>query len=201
LWLIAGLGNPGPRYEDTRHNAGFLVLGEISRRWGIPLRAGAGCERMGRGRRGEEEVVLLTPLSYMNRCGPVVARRALAEGAVPERVLAVVDDIELPLGRLRLRPHGSSGGHNGLASLIASLGGAFPLAPEDEPDGRHPGERFPRLRVGIGRPEGKDEVVDYVLAPFLEDERALLREVLAAAAGLVEEVVDGGKASSVTIDL
>ncbi len=185
MWLIAGLGNPGPRYANTRHNAGFMVAGELSRRWGMPLRAAAGPEQVGRGRRGDEDVVLLTPLSYMNRSGPVVARRALAEHVPPERVLAVVDDLELPLGKLRLRPRGSSGGHNGLSSLIAALG---------------TGE-FPRLRVGIGRPAGKDEVTDYVLAPFLADERTLLREVLAAAAALVESAVDSGGIASRTVNL
>jgi peptidyl-tRNA hydrolase, PTH1 family len=219
LWLIAGLGNPGPRYAGTRHNAGFMVVGELSRRWGIPLRTGGGPEQLGRGRRGEEEVILLEPLSFMNRSGPVVARRAVSERVPLDRLLVVVDDLQLPLGTLRLRPDGSSGGHNGLTSIIESLasplgasllpttGGDVPAfeAPPDAQNRRGRGEGFPRLRVGIGRPPAgpgaKEEVVDYVLAPFLADERDLLAEVLAAAAGLVERAVDGGHATSVTVNL
>jgi peptidyl-tRNA hydrolase, PTH1 family len=214
LWLIAGLGNPGTRYAGTRHNAGFMVVGELSRKWGIPLRTGAGPEQIGRGRRGEEEVTLLEPLSFMNRSGPVVARRAAAERAPIDRLLVVVDDLQLPLGTLRLRPCGSSGGHNGLASIIESLASPLgaPLFPppaeplsEGAPEERARGEGFPRLRVGIGRPPagpgGKDEVVDYVLAPFLADERDLLAEVLASAADLVEKAVDGGRVTSVTVNL
>ncbi len=191
MWLVAGLGNPGSRYAGTRHNAGFMVVGELSRRWGVPLRPGVGPEELGRGRVGEsgEEVLLLRPLSFMNRVGPVVARRAAAEAVPPENLLVIVDDIELPLGTIRFRPRGSSGGHNGLRSLIAAL----------------QTEGFPRLRVGIGRPpregESGEDVVDHVLSTFEAEERPLLAKALAAAAGLAEKTVTTGGSSPVTVTL
>lgn len=167
MQLIIGLGNPGPRYARTRHNMGFLCLEALAREHGLafgPIRAGC---MAAAGAIAGRDVVLLKPLTYMNRSGEAVAawlRREGPEGGVapdpdtgPPAPLAIVDDIALPLGALRLRARGSAGGHNGLASLERVLGG----------------EGYPRLRLGVG-PEGSldpADWADYVLEDFADQER------------------------------
>jgi PTH1 family peptidyl-tRNA hydrolase len=169
--LVVGLGNPGPRYARSRHNVGFRVLDVLAER----LRAAPAVERFA-GRYAEctldgERVGLLAPGTFMNRSGGAVAE-ALA--ALPELdpaadLLVVFDDADLPLGRLRLRARGSSGGHNGLADVLACLGS----------------EAVPRLRFGIGRPLVPTGTVEFVLAPFAKDEEALLARALPRAADAV----------------
>jgi PTH1 family peptidyl-tRNA hydrolase len=176
--LVVGLGNPGPRYADTRHNVGFRVVARLAARRGIALdeERFQGC--FGRGwlptPEGDAlELGLLQPLTWMNRSGVAVAE-ALAALPVedPSRDLLVVfDDVDLPFGRLRLRPSGSAGGQKGLVDVIERLGR----------------RDFPRLRFGVGRPEGDDvETADWVLSPFSPDEAAELAGRMEAAAEAAE---------------
>jgi len=168
--LVLGLGNPGPKYADTRHNLGFRVVDALAARLGIAVdRMECNALVGGGGRIGGAEVLLAKPLTYMNRSGH--AARCLLErrGLEPPAVLVVYDEASLPLGRLRLRPAGSPGGHRGMESVIASLRT----------------DQVPRLRLGIapeGEPPGGDELVDFVLEPFARAERETAAEMVERAA-------------------
>ncbi|MEW8979495.1 MAG: aminoacyl-tRNA hydrolase [Symbiobacterium sp.] len=170
--LIAGLGNPGPRYANTRHNVGWMLLDAFARKHGVAVD-----QRGFEGLYGElrwgpdaEKVLLLKPLTYMNLSGRSVAQAARFFRIDPADVLVLHDDLDLEVGRLRLRARGSSGGHNGIKSIIAELGT----------------EVFPRLKIGIGRPAPGWQVVDWVLAPFGPDDAATVAGVLPRAVAAVE---------------
>ena len=170
-----GLGNPGSRYEKTRHNIGWMVLDRLADRHGG---AGKAKERdaaaTARGRIGDDELILVKPLTYMNDSGRAM-RKVLARERAPLRdVLVVVDDMDLPFGRLRMKARGSAGGHNGLRSIIGEMGT----------------ETFARLRVGIGAPKGG--AVSHVLGDFEHAEQQYLDLVLDAAADAVELWADQG---------
>jgi PTH1 family peptidyl-tRNA hydrolase len=177
--LVVGLGNPGPEYADTRHNAGFRVVGELARRHGIALareRRFYGC--FGRGLIKKVETGLLEPYTFMNLSGKAVRAAAdeLRLGDLGSDLVVIYDDLDLPFGRLRIRPGGGAGGQKGLADIQTRL------ARND----------FPRLRVGIGRPPPGEDPVEYVLAPFDAGQRAALPELLDRAADAVEAIlVDG----------
>jgi len=175
-WLVVGLGNPGPRYADTRHNAGRMVTAHLARRHGVELDSVKFNVRFGKLRLEGATALLATPLTYMNESGQAVAPLARFYQVPVERILAVYDDLDLPPGRLRLRSEGGAGGHNGVASLIRSLGG----------------QGFPRLRVGIGRPPAGWEGVDYVLGRFTDAERALIEGCLPEAADAIERTLREG---------
>jgi len=167
-FLVLGLGNPGDRYRGTRHNLGFRVADALARATGARFREGPGPSLVGAIRFGPSEGAVAKPLTWMNRSG--VASRALVDGwgGPPlDRLLVVADDLDLPLGRIRFRPGGGDGGHNGLRSIIAEL------ASRD----------FPRLRLGIGRPSADrpDDVIDHVLDPFLPEEAEAVEEVVERA--------------------
>lgn len=172
--IVAGLGNPGERHRLTRHNVGFRVVDLLADRWGL---TGQGRVRDGAARleaqrtEPDERVLLVKPMKYMNLSGGPVKAALRQTGADSlEDLLVVADDVDLPLGRLRLRREGSAGGHNGLRDIIASLGS----------------NDFNRLRVGIGRPGSSRVTVDHVLATFKPVERELAAESIAAAADAVE---------------
>ena len=170
--VVAGLGNPGPQYRHTRHNAGWMALDELAALCGVGKEKdvpGGVAARCG-------ELWLLKPLRYMNLCGPPVAEFCRKVGVGLSDLLVVVDDLNLALGTLRLRPRGSSGGHNGLESLVAALG-------TDE---------FPRLRLGIGPvPEGVPWR-EFVLSEFRPEEREPAARMAALAARAVRCWADGG---------
>ncbi len=174
--ILVGLGNPGPEYRSTRHNVGFLVVGEIRRRHGEPAERRVARSLVSRVPVGVEGLLLARPQSYMNRSGPTVADLLERERADPGEMLVVCDDLNLELGTLRLRPRGSHGGHNGLRSIIEALG---------------TGE-FPRLRVGVGPADPGVEHAEFVLAPFARTERAGLEEVVRRAADCAESVAAEG---------
>ncbi|MGQ9780606.1 MAG: aminoacyl-tRNA hydrolase [Bacillota bacterium] len=154
MYLLVGLGNPGVRYARTRHNAGFLVIEALAREAGVRFVSHPARALVARAVLEEKEVVLAKPQTYMNASGTAVAALLDAEGIPPERLLVVLDDMDLPFGTLRFRRRGSAGGHRGLASIIETLGTAD----------------FPRLRVGIGRPPAGEEAAEYVLRPLAEEE-------------------------------
>jgi len=166
--LIAGLGNPGPVYERTRHNIGFMVVDELSRRLGVAFDRGPGEYLLASRARGNVTIHLMKPSTYMNNSGTAVVEAADLHALIPTVLLVVIDDFQLPLGVLRLRARGSDGGHKGLASVISHFGT----------------EDIPRLRCGIGKevmppPEKRR---DFVLAPFDQGELAVAREMVARAA-------------------
>ena len=168
--VVVGLGNPGRQYAATRHNIGWMVLDRLAERarWSDrPARGSAAAIVSGRYR--GLDVALVKPHTFMNLSGSAVRKALVRFRAPPEELLVVVDDFALPFGRLRFREAGSSGGHNGLESIIDELGS----------------NRFARLRIGIGEPGGT--AVDHVLSRFSADERRALDEVIDAAADAVEE--------------
>ncbi|MCX7592318.1 MAG: aminoacyl-tRNA hydrolase [Fischerella sp.] len=168
--LIVGLGNPEPKYEQTRHNIGFAALDALSRSWQIPLAE----NRKFQGEYGEgiaptkNKIRLLKPLTYMNRSGEAIQAVVNWYKLSPESVLIIYDDMDLPLGKTRLRLSGSAGGHNGMKSAIAHLGT----------------QNFPRLRIGIGRPKDttnnnyETNAVSHVLGKFSASEIQLVSDVL-----------------------
>lgn len=169
--LIVGLGNPGPEYATHRHNVGFQIVEALAHAHGLAFsRQKRMKARIARGQIGDRPVLLAKPQTFMNLSGKTVARLQRAHEIPPERILVVYDDLDLPLGRLRLRPEGGSGGHKGMRSIIEVLG---TLA-------------FPRLRVGIDRPPGSTDPAEYVLQPFDEDQRCLHTEVIARAMAAIE---------------
>lgn len=161
-WLVAGLGNPGERYERTRHNLGRMVVAELAARAGERFRKVRFVPaETAEVREGDERVVLARSLRYYNESGPVYASLARKLGVGPERIVAVHDDIDLAFGALRVKLGGSTAGNHGLDSLVAAL--------------RTPG--FHRVRIGIGRPPGRQDPADFVLEPIprrLEADIAML---------------------------
>ena len=169
--LIVGLGNPGREYRDTRHNAGFMVLDEIARRHELKW-AEAPAQVPGAfvaKKFGTEPVLLAKPLTFMNRSGEAVAALARYYDVDGVDLLVVVDDIDIPFGRLRARPYGSAGTHNGLRSVVERLG-----------------TQFPRLRVGVGRGDARRDLADHVLAKFEPAEREQLESIITRAADAAE---------------
>ena len=171
--IIVGLGNPGDKYKITRHNIGFILLDKIAEdnglTWQLNKKFNAEIAKLG-------DTFLVKPQTYMNLSGKTVASLSRTADVLPDDILVVFDDLDLPLGRLRLRPEGGSGGHKGMRSIIDSLGS----------------RAFARLRVGIGRPPGKMDPADYVLQPFSEDEEPLVSVIVERAVAAVEcWVVDG----------
>ena len=176
MWLLVGLGNPEPRYARNRHNAGFMVVDELRRRAGSPAaRLKLGAELIEATLAGEP-VLLCKPLEFMNCSGLAVQRAAAFWKIPPEQAVVVHDELDVPLGRLKLSFGGGSGGHNGLQSIIQEWG---------SPD-------FSRVRLGIGRPPAQWDAADYVLADFTEDERRLLPDLIAEAADATETIVKSG---------
>lgn len=173
--VIVGLGNPGEKYADTRHNAGFLVvdrvLAKLKKTAEREHRHDSEIFRVGSGGRA---LVLVKPLTFMNLSGEAVAKVKNATGADPAEILVVYDCLDLPLGRIRLRTGGGSGGHRGVESVIQALGS----------------DAFPRVRVGIGR--GDQTVVDYVLGGWSDEEQPIMDEAVTAAADAVILAIRAG---------
>jgi PTH1 family peptidyl-tRNA hydrolase len=177
--LIAGLGNPGTEYNGTRHNVGFDVLDRLAVEWGLAWQHSKSWHALwARG----EKAILVKPTSYMNRSGEPVQTVAHFYKVEPAEILVVLDDMALELGRLRLRPDGGTGGHNGLESVIVQFGT----------------EEIPRLRVGIGAAP-REGAVDYVLGRFFEEERPLVEKSVARAADAVKCAIDKGLLSAMNL--
>jgi PTH1 family peptidyl-tRNA hydrolase len=172
LHLVAGLGNPGSEYSRTRHNAGFMAVERCGEKFSAHWRnEGKFKARVARVEMAGSRVILCEPQTYMNASGEAVAPLAGFYKVPTERVLAVIDDADLPFGQIRLRPEGSSGGHHGLESIERHLGG----------------RNFPRLRIGIGRTErGLREITGHVLGSFSAAETELLEKVLERSARQIE---------------
>ncbi|MDI3256763.1 MAG: aminoacyl-tRNA hydrolase [Kyrpidia sp.] len=182
MWLIAGLGNPGPAYARTRHNAGFMVVECLARRWGVSLSNRLFHSLVGVGRLNGETAVLLEPQTFMNESGRAVREALDGYGLDAARLIVVYDDLDLPLGKVRLRAKGSSGGHNGVKSILLHLGV----------------ETFGRVRIGIGRPAAGRDVISHVLSPFSPDEAAEIEAAVERAADLIEIAVRQGFQTAVS---
>ncbi|WP_338864924.1 aminoacyl-tRNA hydrolase [Myxococcus stipitatus] len=171
--LICGLGNPGREYERHRHNIGFMVVEAMLSRARAELNQEKFAAKVGQGTLGGERILFLEPQTFMNLSGRSVAEAARFYKVAPEDVLVIHDELDLPLGRLQLKAGGGSGGHNGLKSIVSSLGS----------------EAFVRLRFGIDKPAGpnaRERVAGYVLSNFDDGERRQLDELIARAVDVTE---------------
>ena len=176
-WIVVGLGNPGAKYDNTRHNAGFRALE------GYCARSGQKIDRMkfkalaGEGMLGGKRVLFLKPQTFMNLSGEAVGEAARFYKLPPERVLVISDDVSLPVGKLRIRKGGSAGGHNGLKSIIQHLGT----------------DQFPRIKVGVGqKPHPDYDMADWVLSKFAGEDLKTITEAIRKAADAVECLIQEG---------
>lgn len=179
-WLVAGLGNPGPQYAGNRHNAGFMVAELLAARIGSAFRRDRSRTQAASGRLARVPVILAKPMSFMNLSGEPLAAMARFYKIPPERLVVVHDELDLPFGTIRLKLGGGDGGHNGLRSLTRTLGT----------------RDYCRVRVGIGRPPGRQDPADYVLRDFSAAERKELPLVLERAADAVEALLRLGLAAA-----
>ena len=176
-WLVVFLGNPGLRYEGTRHNAGFLAADAFAKKHGLDITRSRFRALTATCRIGDETVLLMKPQTYMNLSGEAVGQAARFYKIPPERILVVSDDISLPVGALRIRPGGSAGGHNGLKNIISVLGT----------------EAFPRIRMGVGAPPHPDyEMLDWVLSAFHDQDAVDMADAASRAADAVECYIGQG---------
>jgi PTH1 family peptidyl-tRNA hydrolase len=181
MFLIAGLGNPGRKYDQTKHNMGFDAVTELVDRWNIP---GSGTDMKamyGKGLIGGQKVMLIKPMTYMNLSGEAIRAYCHYYKVDPESELLVIyDDISLDPGQLRIRKKGSAGGHNGIKNIVQQLGT----------------DKFARIRIGIGaKPEGWD-LADYVLGRFPKEELETMRETVGRAVDATEEMIRAGADSA-----
>ena len=174
MWVIAGLGNPGKKYSRTRHNIGFMVLEEVARRHTIELKDRKGY-RIGKGSIDAQPLLLVEPLLYMNLSGSVVKKVLRRFSIVPEHLITIHDDLDIQIGKLKIKRQGSSGGHKGIDSIIQHVGS----------------KEFIRLKVGIGRKEGIPAEY-YVLSKFKRDEIPVIKQMIHTAADVVDTIVTDG---------
>ena len=180
MLIIAGLGNPGKEYENTRHNAGFMVMDALAEKIGADISEKKHKALCGKGVIGGEKVILMKPQTYMNSSGESIRAAADYYKVDPEDILIVYDDISLAPGQLRIRAKGSAGGHNGIKSIIAHLGT----------------QEFPRVKVGVGEKPSRMDLADYVLGHFSKEEQATMDDAVKEAAEAVCEIVNVGIAQA-----
>ena len=176
-WLVVGLGNPGDQYENTRHNAGFRVVDELADRGDFPVQRLKFHALTNTAVIGGQGVLVMKPVTYMNLSGEAVGEAAQFYKLPPDHVLVISDDVDLPLGKLRLRKGGSAGGHNGLKSIIQHLGT----------------DQFPRLKVGVGgKPHPDYDMADWVLGKLQGEDKKAMDEAARRAAQAVECLLSQG---------
>lgn len=170
MWLVVGLGNPGPKYAATRHNVGFMVVDQLAARLSAPaFREKSGAEVVEANLRGEK-ILIAKPMEFMNVSGQSTGRLATFHKIPAQNVLVIHDELDIPFGRLRVAASGGSGGHNGLKSIASAIGG----------------NTYPRIRVGIGRPPTGWDPADYVLAKFATVEQKDLPQLIDLVADAIE---------------
>lgn len=174
-WLVVGLGNPGPEYKNTRHNVGWWCLDELVKRSNAELNRKRKEVRFAEVELGGSPVVLAYPRTFMNRSGTALSYLTNRFGTTPDKILIVTDDINLKPGSVRIRKQGGPGGHNGLKSIISTLGT----------------NEFPRVRIGVGNPESSAVQVDHVLGTFDPDTRDLVKTAAERAADAITMIVSG----------
>ena len=176
-WLVVGLGNPGGQYELTRHNVGFRVVDELAERCRVPVQKLKYRALTNTAEVGGHRVLLMKPVTYMNLSGEAVRPAADFYKIPPERIIVIFDDISLPVGRIRVRKSGSAGGHNGIKSIIASLGT----------------DAFPRVKVGVGdKPHPDYDLADWVLSAIAKEDQEAFGTALHHAAEAVLCIVENG---------
>ncbi len=170
-WIVVFLGNPGPKYRDTRHNAGFMAADAMEKKLGISINKLRFKALTAQATLGGEKVLLLKPQTYMNLSGESVSPAAAFYKVPPEHIIVVSDEVSLPIGKLRIRKSGSAGGHNGLKNIIAMLGT----------------DAFPRIRMGVGAPPHADyDMVDWVLSSFKNQDADDMRSLAVRVCDAVE---------------
>ncbi len=175
MLAIIGLGNPGANYDKTRHNVGFRVIDLMSRRYGIAVSRTRSRALVGEGLAGGQRIALVKPQTYMNLSGESVQDLMRWYKLMPQDILIISDDIDLPPGSVRIRPHGGAGTHNGLRNIIQMTGS----------------DRFPRIRIGVGAPPPQWDLKDWVLSGFGEDQ-TVMDEALRTAADAADCFITGG---------
>ena len=176
-WLLVGLGNPGSKYESTRHNMGFLAVDKLAELEHFKFNKLRFKAWTASAELGGEKVLVMKPQTYMNLSGEAVGQAARFYKIPPEHVLVISDDISLPIGKLRIRAKGSAGGHNGLKNIIAHLGS----------------DRFPRIKVGVGMPQNADyDIADWVTGRPMGEEQKPLMEALDRAVAAVPVLIRDG---------
>lgn len=175
MWAVIGLGNPGRRYAGTRHNVGFIFVKNLARRWEVKLKKRKFAAKIAEVKRDKENLVLAQPQTYMNQSG--LAVRQILEGyaITPENIVVVYDDLDIPLGQIRVRKEGSAGTHKGMRSIIQEIGT----------------QNFPRIRVGIGPAADREDATRFVLASFAKEEIPTLERSLAKAQEALEMILAG----------
>lgn len=175
MWILVGLGNPGKEYEDNRHNVGFMVIDEIAKQFGLPAFKSKFEGELVEGRIGEEKVVLVKPMTYMNLSGQCVQKIARFYKVTPNRIVAFHDELDLAAGKMRVKKGGGAAGHNGLKSMDACLNS----------------QDYWRVRLGIGHPGDKDRVTGHVLGDFSKAEKQWLPDWISALAKNVPVFLSG----------
>ncbi len=175
MWLVVGLGNPGDEYASTRHNAGFMLVQRLARAWGVTLRGRTFKARTAVARPGEDGVLLALPQTFMNRSGVAVREIMAGRDVPPERLVVIYDDLDIPLGEIRVRKQGSPGTHKGMISVTSEI----------------KTREFARVRIGIGPLPASRDAADFVLEPFRKNEKPLFEESLVEAEEAVGLILAG----------
>lgn len=175
MWAVVGLGNPGKQYSGTRHNVGFTLVKRVAKEWKIKLRKRAFHSKVVQVEREGEKVLLALPMTYMNNSGLAVKRVLEGRGIKPEHLIVVYDDIDIPLGEIRIRKRGGPGTHKGMNSIVQEIGTT----------------EFPRIRIGIGPLSPDEDATGHVLSSFIEEEKPLLDKGLRKAQEALEIVLSG----------
>ena len=175
MYIIAGLGNPGKKYENTRHNLGFLTLDRIADKLGVEVKKKKFNSLVGEGRIGSEKIILLKPQTFMNNSGLAIKEAVDYYSIDDTNLMVIYDDFDIPIGRIRIRKSGSSGTHNGMRSIVDHLGS----------------REFPRIRIGIGS-DSSGELMDYVLGSISKREQELLTDAIERASSSAICYVDEG---------
>ena len=176
MWAVVGLGNPGRRYAGTRHNVGFICIKRLAKAWNIRLRKKIFHSKAVQVERKGERVLLALPLTYMNNSGLAVKEILKGRGVKPEHFIVVYDDLDIPLGEIRIRKKGGPGTHRGMSSIVQEIGTT----------------EFPRIRIGIGPLSPDEDATEYVLSPFNREEDPHLDKGLKKAQEALEMVLSGG---------
>ena len=176
MYVIVGLGNPGARYAETKHNIGFITVDYLAEKLGIKINKIKHKAIIGEGSIGGEKVLLVKPQTFMNLSGQSVMDIVNFYKVAASNLIVIYDDIDLPVGKVRIRPNGSSGTHNGMRNIIYLVNN----------------QEFPRVRIGVGKQPDYMDLADYVMTRFNNEERPLIEEAIKRSAAAVEEIVKSG---------